>query len=109
MIHSNLEESLTCHCPNCGNEHNAKVESKFQDKMHYMVGHCETCGYEIVLRDDELGGGLFMPDGSTVKDVFKKESTEHMKRDAEGKVEKSFATMKFRFLDDEPIVEERER
>lgn len=66
-------------CHSCGEEHNAKFFSMFVDDMHYIVGDCSHCSYRIEFRADDLGGGLFMPDGSPVNDFFKKEHTEHMK------------------------------
>ncbi len=96
--------------------------------MHYVIGDCDSCGYRIEFRKDELGAGLFMPDGkvATVKEMFKKEHVDHMKERlasgehasdprekpvnwGEEKVLNTFSTMRLRFLDDEPIREERER
>lgn len=110
MIHSTLEEQLGCTCPNCGKEHNAKFFSVFVSRMHYVAGDCERCGYRIEFRKDELGGGLFMPDGdvTTVSEVFKRESVEHMK-EALGAREAPAPRMRLRFLDNEPIREERQR
>ena len=114
MIHSTLEESLECTCPNCGKDHHAKFFSLFVSDMHYIIGDCEMCGYRIEFRKDELGSGLFLPNGdvTTVKDTFKKTSVEHAKAALEVKDDSTkgtFAGMRLRFLDKEEIREERER
>ncbi len=111
MIHADLEESLQSVCPLCGQQHHAKFFSHFFDRRHYIVGDCQNCGYRIEFEDDLLGGGLFMPGGETtaVTKTFRKENVEHMKEKVEGSTEKTFATMRFRFLDNEPITEERKR
>jgi|GEM_PF-4264469 len=111
MIHVDLESSLQSTCPLCGKDHNAKFFSHFVDRKHYVVGNCQNCGYRIEFEDNDLGSGLFMPGGDTtaVTKTFRKENVEHMKTRAEGNTEKTFVTMRFRFLDNEPITEERKR
>jgi len=72
--------------------------------MHYIIGDCTNCGYRIEFRQDELGAGLFMPDGgvATVKEVFRKEHVEHMRERLNGSatpVVPTHANLRMRFID----------
>ena len=80
-MHLSLEEHLSSTCPNCGREHEAKFFSLFLGHRHYVIGDCAQCGYRIEIRRDDLGMGLFLPDGSvsTVKQAFQTKHTDHMK------------------------------
>lgn len=104
MVHHSLEESLPDTCPRCGKQHDAKLFSLFLGEMHYIVGECDNCGYDIEFRCDELGGGLFMPDGESVTERFRKANVEHMKqriRDFAPRtsVQPSFSTIRMRFTE----------
>jgi hypothetical protein len=85
MVHNSLEEHLTTVCPNCGKEHNAKLFSLFHRDMHYLIGSCGGCGYRLEVRRDDLGAGLFQPNGdvTTITKVFQKSQTDHMKEHLE--------------------------
>jgi hypothetical protein len=104
MIHASLEEHLQTHCPNCGKEHDAKFLSHFTEDKHYIVGDCANCGYRIEIARNDLGSGLFLPDGSvaTISEVFKSKHVEHVKeRLKEQNVATflpSFSTMQLRLL-----------
>lgn len=103
-IHACLEESLFTTCPNCSQRHNAKFFSLFLDQMHYIIGDCTSCGYRIEFRQDELGAGLFLPDGNvaTIKEVFKKEHVEHMRERLKGSatpIVPTHANLRLRFID----------
>ena len=105
MIHNSLEERLHTHCPNCGKEHDAKFLSHFTDDMHYIVGDCTHCGYRIEIARHDLGGGLFLPDGSvsTINEVFQTKHTAHVKEALKEQnapdVIHSFAGMQVRLID----------
>ena len=81
MASNSLEESLESVCPNCGKEHDAEFSSSFDRHMHYVIGSCRHCGYEIAMRHDVFGAGIFGPDGRTVtvSTIFKSVHTEHMR------------------------------
>lgn len=106
MIHHSIDDHVQhTVCPSCGKDHNARFFSRFTEDKHYIVGNCASCGYEIEIRRDDLGSGLFMPDGnvSTVGDVFRKESVGHVR---EYFVQKdvaehshAFGSIQMRFLD----------
>ena len=106
MMHTSLEESLATTCPACGHghDHHAKFFSLFVGDMHYIIGDCSSCGYRIEFRKDELGAGLFLPDGdvTTVREVFKRNHTEHMKERLNGSatpVVSSFSNLRMRIVD----------
>ncbi len=116
MMHTSLEESLATTCPVCGHDHHAKFFSLFVGDMHYIIGDCDSCGYRIEFRKDELGAGLFLPDGNvtTVQETFKKEQVSHMQERLAARGEATPVTpghtaLRQRFLDSVPIREERER
>ncbi len=103
-MHTTLEESLAHTCPNCGKEHHAKFFSLFVSQMHYIIGDCDQCGYRIEFRKDDLGAGLFLPDGNvvTITETFKQSHTEHMKGLLNGSatpVEPSLSSMRMRFVE----------
>ncbi len=80
-LHEVLEEHLSELCPCCGREHHARFFSLFLEDMHYIIGDCVHCGYQISIRRDDLGMGLFDPAGNvtTVTQDFSRESVEHMR------------------------------
>lgn len=102
MVHS-LEENLHTHCPRCGEEHEAKFSSYFESRAHYIIGECVSCGYEIHIKRDDLGAGLFMPDGkvTTVGDSFPEKHTKHMRDSLKGEAHtlRPFSTIRMRFID----------
>lgn len=111
-MHSSLEDHLEHSCPSCGKEHHAKFFSLFVNQMHYIIGDCEQCGYHIEFRKDDLGAGLFLPDGSTVVDTFQRRSTDHMKahleeRDGASTVLPSFSTIRMRIVPEKKKEEKK--
>jgi|GEM_PF-4253965 len=82
-MHLSLDDHLEHTCPNCGKDHEAKFSSVFMHHAHYVRGNCTHCNYEIMLRHDQLGMGLFLPDGSStaVKETFRSKHLDHLREE----------------------------
>lgn len=103
-MYNSLEETIGTTCPKCGKEHEAKFFSLFVGELHYIIGDCTRCGYRIEFRRDDLGGGLFLPDGNPVTNEFDK-NTQHMKEGLQKErksspVVQSFSGIKMRIVDE---------
>ena len=115
MANTTLEEHLHTHCPNCGKDHEAKFLSHFTEDKHYIVGNCENCGYRIEFRRDDLGSGLFLPDGSvsTIHEVFRSKHVEHVREALREQnvppIVHSFAGMRVRLIDPKHEAKKEEK